>query len=125
MTNIKIIDSGVVDLTEKAEIDKVIEWLDFTGNEFLLDLTGCFISYDTAYLFDKIVITLSDNDNHKDIRLKTDYRFISEEAMWDWLFRDTSLFESDESRQDDFNVLDAIKIKYNITFKRFSNEQAD
>jgi len=117
MRTVKISESGVRDLTEQAEIDKVISSFDFDGTDIVIDISDCFISYDTSYLFDKIISRITDSSVPKKIYLKTDYKFISEETMWDWLFRDTSLF-GDEAKQDGFNIIDAIKNKFNITFSK-------
>lgn len=115
MNTLKITESGVRDLTEQAEIDKALSFFGFDGTEIVIDISDCFISYDTACLFDRIISKITDSTIPKKIYLKTDYKFISEETMWDWLFRDTSLF-GDEAKRDGFNIIDAIKNKYNITF---------
>jgi len=116
MTILKIIDSGFRDLTEQAEIDKILSFFNFDATEMTIDISDCFISYETAYLFDKIISKISDSNVPKKIFLKTDYKFISEETMWDWLFRDTSLFD-DETIPDGV-IINAIKIKYNVTFQK-------
>lgn len=125
MKTIRVADSGVIDLTEKIEIDKILEA--FASNddkEILLDLDGCFISYDTSYFLDSVISKITDKTTEKTIRLKTDYRFISAETMWDWLLRDSSLFNDDEvSENENFNVIECVKSKYNVNLVEDTSDE--
>jgi hypothetical protein len=116
MNTIRVIDSGVIDLTERSEINKVMNNFDFKSDkDIVLDLDKCFISYDTAYLLDCVVKLISDANVEKTIYLKIDYKFISQDTMWDWLFRDTSLFlQEEKADKDNFSIVSAVKEKYNI-----------
>lgn len=112
--------NGFIDLTEKQEISAFVEKLNGEDTNFEINLHGCLIGYETSILIEEIARKISSPTVKKVVFLDIEYPFLSEVTLWEWLFKDSSLWDEynvqsyiDEAKQI---IKRALLAKYNIEF---------
>jgi hypothetical protein len=114
-------DFEIIDLTDETEIEKFLREIQINNDEeIVIDVSGCLIMYDTAEFIDKLLGKIRITGKQKKLTIQIDYNFISEDSLYDWLFRKSSVLEHDVSTDNVQNiksvVLQKIKNNYNIEF---------
>jgi hypothetical protein len=112
-------ECGFFDLTEKEEINDFFSSIQFNDdNEVILDLSNCLLGYETAELINKILMSLSRNNLPRQLTILIDYQFLSENTMFEWLFRNSEFWKIFEDTSIiKKTILENIKKKYNIDLK--------
>jgi hypothetical protein len=112
-------EHGFFDLTENEEIRDFFESIQFNEDkEIILDLSNCLLGYETGELITKILMNLFRYNFPRQLTVLIDYQFLSEDTMFEWLFRNSEFWQyfEDAAKIKD-NILENIKKKYNVELK--------
>jgi len=117
---------GAIDLTDIDTIAEISDKLSMDANTtVVLDFTGCLLGYETCALIDRVIYLCSKCGEWKTVMVVIDYSFVTQDALIDWLFRDSSSIEwsSIQSSQDSdrfSSLVDYIYKKHKIVLKLVS-----
>lgn len=114
-------ENGFIDLTENIEIDSFFGSIQFDEEEIILDLSGCLVGYETSVLIEKILQRPNKFAVSYRLIIEIDYEFLSEDTLFDWLFRNSSVFSKCNDDEDDTGlknkIIHFIKEEFNIDFE--------
>jgi hypothetical protein len=114
-------ENGFIDLTENIEIDNFFGSIQFDEEEIILDLSGCLVGYETSVLIEKILQRPNKFAVSYRLIIEIDYEFLSEDTLFDWLFRNSSVFSKCNDGEDDAGlknkIIHFIKEEFNIDFE--------
>jgi hypothetical protein len=112
-------EKGFHDLSIPEEVDEFFGSIQFNNDqEIILDARGCIFCYDTGRLIIKILQSISLSDSVRQLAVLFDYKFLSENTMYEWLFRTSEFWEDfKDISETKNNILKKIKYKYNVELK--------
>ena len=120
MMKVDVRKRGYLDLTEVDEIIALIGEIDTDDDEIELNLQGCLVGYETSLLVELLAKKFSDNNRKKTLSVIIEYQFLSENALWEWLFKNSILWKeydiSQETTPLKLSISRAIEQRYNIKF---------
>ena len=108
---------GIWDLTNTGEIDRFLEKIQPIDNtEITVDVSACLISYDTAEFIDKVLKKIHDNGKPIKLIIHTDFRFLTEDNLYDFLFQKSFILNNHNKNDYTENIKDTILQKINDDF---------
>jgi hypothetical protein len=115
-------EMGFIDLTEDIEMDNFFSTIQFTGEkETILDLSSCMVGYETSILIEKILQKLNEFGGPHQLIIEINYDFLSEDTLFDWLFRNSSIWLKCNTSKDNTGlknkIICCIKEEYDIDFE--------
>jgi hypothetical protein len=115
-------EMGFIDLTENIEMDNFFNAIQFNEEkEIVLDLSSCLVGYETGSLIEKVLQKLSESTMSHRLIIEIDYDFLSEDTLFDWLFRNSTVWSKCNVSEDNAGlknkIIYFIKEKYDIDFE--------
>jgi len=108
-------DLKIWDLTDENEINRFLDEIHINDDaEIIIDVSNCLILYKTSTFIDNLLINIHNVGKPRKLIIHTDYRFLSEETLYEYLFRDSSIFKNDKKDIQDIKNIILSKIKMNL-----------
>jgi hypothetical protein len=109
-------DFGIWDLTNEDDIKRFLNEIHINDDtEIIIDISDCLVLYETAIFIDDILKKIHNAGKPRKLIIYTNLGFLSEDSLYDYLFRKSFVFINNNNIQDIKKfILSKIKTDFDI-----------